>query len=141
MKQYRITSENFVQPGETGDPDAYMAPDELAQLKRLAGVHGLLEDYQTQHDDATDQDMPSPVGSNISITGMEKRNLEKQHNIKPGTPEWFQLWMSKPYLTGEKPVGDAPAPQFKKLHNKTSDGNQKLSCRCLNIDSNFPALL
>jgi hypothetical protein len=124
MKQYRITSEHFVTPGETGDPDAYMAADELAQLKRLAGVGtlGLLEDYQTQHSDATDQDSPSPVGSNISITGMEKRNLEKQHNIRPGTPEWFQLWMSRPYLTGEKPIGDAPSPQFKKLHRKTNDG-------------------
>ena len=126
MKQYRITSENFVQSGETGDPNAYMAPDDLAELKRLAGIGtlGLLEDYQAggkdpaMNDDATDKDMPSPVGSNISITGMEKRNLEKQYNIKPGTPEWFQLWMSKPYLTGEKPVGDAPAPQFKRLHKK-----------------------
>jgi hypothetical protein len=54
---------------------------------------------------------------------MEKRKLEKANNIKPGTPEWFQLWFSRPYLTGEKPVGDAPAPQFKKLHNKTNNGN------------------
>jgi hypothetical protein len=44
-------------------------------------------------------------GSNISITGMEKQQLEKKHKIKPGTPEWFQLWFSKPYLTGEPPVG------------------------------------
>lgn len=44
------------------------------------------------------------AGSNISITGMEKRELEKKHNIKPGTPEWFQLWFSKPYLTGESPI-------------------------------------
>jgi hypothetical protein len=35
---------------------------------------------------------------------MEKRALEKKHNIKPGTPEWFQLWFSLPYLTGEPPV-------------------------------------
>jgi hypothetical protein len=28
----------------------------------------------------------------------------KKHNIKPGTPEWFQLWFSLPYLTGERPV-------------------------------------
>lgn len=43
--------------------------------------------------------------SNISITGTEKSNLMKQHKIQPGTPEWFQLWFSRPYLTGEKPVG------------------------------------
>jgi aryl-alcohol dehydrogenase-like predicted oxidoreductase len=27
----------------------------------------------------------------------------KQNNIRPGTPEWFKLWFSLPYLTGEKP--------------------------------------
>lgn len=46
------------------------------------------------------------IGSNISITGIEKAELMRKHNIKPGTPEWFQLWFSRPYLTGEKPVGD-----------------------------------
>jgi hypothetical protein len=43
-------------------------------------------------------------GSNISITGTEKAELQRKHNIEPGTPEWFQLWFSLPYLTGEKPV-------------------------------------
>jgi hypothetical protein len=67
--------------------------DELAQIKRLAGLTEFkgLQPYG---------------GSNISLTGMEKQTLEKQHNIKPGTPEWFKLWFSKPYLTGEKPVGN-----------------------------------
>jgi len=129
MKQYRITSANFVSPGETGDADAFMAPDELAQLKKLAGMDslGLLEDYAPGNSDfeknaqiATDRDMPSPMGSNISVTGMEKRQLEKQNHIKVGTPEWFQLWFSRPYLTGEKPVGDAPAKKIpvKKDNNK-----------------------
>lgn len=44
-------------------------------------------------------------GSNISITGTEKSQLMKKHNIHPGTPEWFKLWFSLPYLTGEKPTG------------------------------------
>ena len=43
--------------------------------------------------------------SNISLTGTEKSRLMKEHNIQPGTPEWFQLWFSRPYLTGEKPIG------------------------------------
>lgn len=42
--------------------------------------------------------------SNISITGNEKARLMKEHNIKPGTDEWFRLWFSRPYLTGEKPI-------------------------------------
>jgi hypothetical protein len=35
---------------------------------------------------------------------MEKQRLEREHDIKPGTPEWFKLWFSLPYMTGEKPV-------------------------------------
>ena len=64
---------------------------ELSELKRLAGINEF-KGYQPYG------------GSNISVTGNEKGQLMKQHNIKPGTPEWFQLWFSLPYLTGEKPV-------------------------------------
>jgi len=118
MKQYRVTSEHFVPQGEQGYPDAHMDNSDLVRMKQLAGIL-VKEDFYTAggHDpamdaDAADKNMPSPVGSNISVTGMEKRNLEKQNHIKPGTPEWFKLWFSKPYLTGEKPVGDAPAPKI-----------------------------
>ena len=65
---------------------------ELNDLKRLAGITEF-RGYQPYG------------GSNISITGNEKRQLEKKHKIQPGTPEWFQLWFSLPYLTGEPPVG------------------------------------
>jgi len=44
--------------------------------------------------------------SNISITGSEKASLMREHNIQPGTDEWFRLWFSRPYLTGEKPIGE-----------------------------------
>lgn len=66
---------------------------ELSELKRLAGINEF-KGYQPYG------------GSNISITGTEKRRIEREQNIRPGTPEWFQLWFSLPYLTGEKPVGD-----------------------------------
>jgi hypothetical protein len=68
--------------------------DELARLKKLAGVNEFkgLQPYELG-------------GINISVTGTEKAQLMREHNIRPGTPEWFQLWFSKPYLTGEKPVG------------------------------------
>jgi hypothetical protein len=61
----------------------------LDDLKKLSGI------------------TPQVIGgeSNISVTGNEKGQLMKKHNIQPGTPEWFKLWFSKPYLTGEKPVG------------------------------------
>jgi hypothetical protein len=65
--------------------------DELADIKRLAGI--------------TEFNGLQPYGgSNISITGNEKGELMKKHNIKPGTDEWFKLWFSLPYLTGERPV-------------------------------------
>lgn len=66
--------------------------DEIAKLKQLAGI----TEFKGLH----------PYdGSNISITGTEKAKLMRENNIKPGTPEWFQLWFSLPYMTGEKPVG------------------------------------
>lgn len=64
----------------------------LDELKRLSGITGKTN-------------INTETGSNVSLTGMEKAKLMKEHNIKPGTPEWFQLWFSRPHLTGEKPVG------------------------------------
>jgi hypothetical protein len=66
--------------------------DEIEQLKKLAGINEF-KGFK-----------PYEVGSNISITGNEKQKLEREHNIKPGTDEWFRLWFSKPYLTGESPI-------------------------------------
>jgi hypothetical protein len=66
---------------------------DLDTLKKLAGVNEF-KGYTPYE------------GSNISITGNEKGELQKKHKIKPGTVDWFKLWFSKPYLTGEKPVGD-----------------------------------
>jgi hypothetical protein len=62
----------------------------LDDLKRLAGM-------QTQK-----SNFGGGNGSNISITGTEKRKIEREKNIQPGTNEWFKLWFSLPYLTGEK---------------------------------------
>ena len=104
MKQYRFTSENFVPQNESGDPDAHMDPADLAELKKLAGVPSLVEGNVPNSDTGTG--VMSPLGSNPSYTAQEKRALEKQHNIKPGTDAWFQLWFSRPYLTNERPVGN-----------------------------------
>ena len=95
MKQYNITSENLNQ--ESPD-DCYLAPDdpihEMKSIQYLAGLgHAArLHEYKGMQ------------GSNISATGMSNQELERQHNIKPGTPEWFKLWFSLPYMTGEKKI-------------------------------------
>ena len=96
MKQYRITTEHL---NQASDDDCYLAPDdpihELKAIQHLAGLGA----------DARLHEMRANQGSNISVTGMSKQELERKHNIKPGTPEWFKLWFSLPYMTGEKPVG------------------------------------
>jgi hypothetical protein len=68
--------------------------DDLQQLKLLAGIgnRAVMQEYK------------GFAGSNISVTGNEKGELMKKHDIRPGTDEWFKLWFSKPYLTGEKPI-------------------------------------
>ena len=68
--------------------------DDLQQLKLLAGIgnRAVMQEYK------------GFAGSNISVTGNEKGELMKAHDIRPGTEAWFKLWFSKPYLTNEKPI-------------------------------------
>jgi hypothetical protein len=68
--------------------------DDIQQLKLLAGIgnRAVMQEYK------------GFAGSNISVTGNEKGELMKRHDIRPGTDEWFNLWFSKPYLTGERPI-------------------------------------
>lgn len=96
MKQYRITTQDL---NQSSDEDCYLAPeDPIHEMKALAGLGGL-------GGDARLHEYRASQGSNISVTGNSKGELMKKHNIKPGTPEWFKLWFSLPYMTGEKPVG------------------------------------
>ena len=106
MKQYRITSEHFVLQGETGDADAVMDSRDLYELKKLAGVTGLLEAeagvYSGQNTvpQAVEDGIESPVGSNISFTAQERRDLEREYGAKTGTDLWFIINFTKPYLNG-----------------------------------------
>ena len=40
-------------------------------------------------------------GSNISVTAAKLKQIERDKKIQPGTPEWFRLWFSLPYLNGK----------------------------------------
>jgi len=101
MKQYQITSDNI--PKDSPD-DAYLAPDdpihELKIVQYLAGLGGeaRLQEYRVHQTEIN-------KGSNITVTAMEKVKLMKENDIRPGTPEWFRLWFSRPYLTDEAPIG------------------------------------
>jgi hypothetical protein len=68
--------------------------NDIEQLRVLAGIGNR----------AVTQEYKGFAGSNISVTGNEKGELMKQHDIRPGTEAWFKLWFSKPYLTGERPI-------------------------------------
>ena len=65
---------------------------QLEELKVLAGIY---KPYQ----------MEDTAQENISYTCTEKSKYQKKHKVEPGTKEWFKLWFSKPYLTGENPYG------------------------------------
>lgn len=62
---------------------------ELDELKKLAGINEFkgLKPYE---------------GINVSVTGTEKAEIMRKQDIRPGTPEWFQLWFALPYMTGEQ---------------------------------------
>jgi hypothetical protein len=60
---------------------------DIDELKKLAGIPKHSYGYET-----------SKQATNF-------RQIEREKNIQPGTNEWFQLWFSKPLLTGEMPVG------------------------------------
>jgi hypothetical protein len=95
VKQYRITACDLNQDSPV---DCYLDPaDPINELKVLSGMGGL-------GGEARLHELRANQGSNISVTGDSKGELMRKHNIKPGTPEWFKLWFSLPYMTGEKPV-------------------------------------
>lgn len=102
MKQYKITSANLHQDSHD---DCYLDPtdpvNEIKVLQYLGGINAdaRLYEYKMQNS------QPKEDGSNISITGNAKGELMKKNNIKPGTPEWFRLWFSLPYMIGRKPIG------------------------------------
>lgn len=65
--------------------------DEIDKLKTLAGVY-------------TNPASKKSYGYEMSLTATQKSQIQKEKNIKPGTPEWFKLWFALPYMTGEKPI-------------------------------------
>jgi len=93
MTQRRITRADFIPTQDALLPDCVLDEDDLANIKVLAGINDP-QKYNKYFNE----------GSNISKTANEKAELMRKHNIKPGTEEWFKLWFSLPYMTGEKPI-------------------------------------
>ena len=95
MTQYRITTENI---GTDSPDDCILPSDDIVHELKILQYLGGINSQARLHEYKINQ------GSNVSVTGSEKSELMKKHNIQPGTSEWFKLWFSKPYLTGEDPI-------------------------------------
>ena len=96
-KQLKLTSANFYKTEDLIEDAVLDSNDPIYDIQRLSGMNvGRLQEYQGEGTVQTE-------GCNISNTANEKIQYQKQNNIQPGTPEWFRLWFSLPYLTGEKP--------------------------------------
>jgi hypothetical protein len=108
MKQYRITSQNFVHQGESGYDDAVMDPAELTELKRLAGLPiaeqtgmismgaGTVGGNLDNVPNSTDTGITSPLGTVQRDLATERRQLEAEYGAKTGTDLWFILNFTKP---------------------------------------------
>ena len=57
----------------------------ISDLKRLAGVS------------------QTPANGPDTVPTVNKAQYMRDHNIKPGTDEWFRLWFARPGLTKENP--------------------------------------
>ena len=65
----------------------------IDQLQRLAGVCPY-KPYTPE----------SSMGAEMGANMQQKREYERKKGIRPGDDEWFKLYFSKPFLTGEKPM-------------------------------------
>lgn len=63
--------------------------DELDYIKKLAGIN----EYKGYAEYKIDE--------NPSETAAALKKKEKEMGLKPGDPDWFKLWFSKPYMTGQ----------------------------------------
>jgi len=61
---------------------------DLDELRKLAGIN----EFKGYTEYAVE---------NISVTGSEKRQIAREKGIEPGTEDWFKLWFSRPYWTGQ----------------------------------------
>ena len=81
MKQYRITSQNIP---SVSDEDCYLAPDDpvheliAVQIMDGLGAQARLDEYKSKNS-----------WPNVEC---DKGRYQRENNITPGTPAWFELW-------------------------------------------------
>jgi hypothetical protein len=62
---------------------------DIADLQHLAGIRNKFTGYSEYQ-----------LEENPSETATELKQKEREMGLKPGDPDWFKLWFSKPYMTG-----------------------------------------
>lgn len=65
--------------------------DELEHIKKLAGINEF-KGYSEYN--------PQTI-ENISQVAADNKQIERDKGIKPGDPEWFDLWFSLPHMQGQ----------------------------------------
>jgi hypothetical protein len=100
-KELKLTSSDFYTTDDLIPEAVLDAADPIQELRQLSGMERLGNQGRLQ--EYTGEGSVSTEGSNVSKTAMEKVDYQNDNNIQPGTPEWFRLWFSKPFMTGEKP--------------------------------------
>lgn len=99
--QIRLTSADFYNTEDLIPETVLDDADPIHDIQRLAGLSNANQGSLTEYSGPST--VPKTEISNISHTANEKIQYQQQNNIQPGTPEWFRLWFSLPYLTGERP--------------------------------------
>lgn len=82
--EYKITSQDII---PKSDNDCYLSPDDPIHELIASGSLGSLGGESLLHKYRNRQ-LPTINSSN-------KGQIQREMNIKPGTPEWFKLWFGR----------------------------------------------
>lgn len=95
MRQIRFTLEDFIGNSDSAIPDAVLSEQDLNNIRVLAGLRPL----------TTKEPVVKEQIMNMTHTAQVRADYMRTHNIQPGTEDWFRLWFSRPYLTGDTGMG------------------------------------
>lgn len=85
MKQYRITSQDISQDSPD---DCFLASDDPIHELKIAQYLGGLGSEARLHEYRAAQKQQSFIND-------DRGKYQRENNIKPGTPAWFELWGNK----------------------------------------------
>ena len=62
--------------------------------------------------------LPDELKENMSVTGTERRRLEKKKGLEIGSPEWFKHWFDLPYLREDTGIQKVDIQQLEKFADR-----------------------